>query len=314
MPAAAFSGIILANFPNQTSVELDAIDPTTGAVTATRTFNQGAASIAVNYLDASSVWRSDFNSNFTQVAATGPQGSDGGTSAGYVDMSGGFTAVTAGSTGYSTVLAKQAVGFAPGGDLWYEVSDSGATQFAYVNPAVGAASDQMYKGTTPYMTEATGSERAYVTPSGLPDGVMAAQTTVYLPGGTEVAQDIGGPGYQIARWNKITSSTPGTPIKGGGDDWMVAPVSRNSFLTEDNTKTMLWLNRIQHGVVQTTRILPVTNRTFTSAVVSPDGQLVAILLSDGTLWTVPVTGGQPQQLTGFNGSVTQFGGLMTWTR
>jgi hypothetical protein len=151
-----------------------------------------------------------------------------------------------------------------------------------------------------------------VTLAGVPDAVSAALTNMYLPGGTEVAQDVGGPGYQIAPWGKITSSTAATPIKGGGDDWMVAAVNSHQFITEDNAKTELWLNTIGHGVVQTTRILPVTNRAFVSAVVSPNGQTVAILGSDGTLWTVPVTGGQPQQVTGFHTSVTSFGGLVAW--
>lgn len=312
-PAAEFGGIILANIPaDGSSVTLDAIDPATGKVTATRTFTGGQATLAISIFDQGTVWRSDFNSTFTEAAATGPQASDGSQSAGYVDTSGTYTAVTASSTGYSSIADKQAIGFAPNGDLWYMVQGSDGTQFGHANPAAGPASDQSYRGTTPYQSDATGSERAYVTPAGIPDAVSAALTTTYLPGGTEVSQDINGPGYLIGPWGQISNSTPDTPIEGGGGDWMVAPVSSRQFLTEDSGKTQLWLNTIEHGVVQSTAILPATNRTINSAVVSPNGQTAAILGSDGTLWIVPISGGQPRQVMGFNASLTQFGGLVAW--
>jgi hypothetical protein len=313
-PAAArFGGIILANISLTGPVTLDAIDPATGDVTATRTFPSGQASLAVNALDYPPVWRSDFNSSFTEAAATGPQASDGSQSAGYVDTAGTYTARTAGSTGYSSIVDKLAIGFAPDGDLWYVVQGPDGANFGHVNPAIGPSSDQPYSGTTPYASDAYGTERAYVTSDGVPDAVTAAITKVYLPSGTEVTQDTGGPGYLIGPWGTISGSTPDTPVKGGGDEWIVAPVNAHQFLTENNSKTQLWLNTIEHGVVQTTPLLPMTNRIFNSAVVSPDGQTVAILGSDGTLWTVPISGGQPRQVTGFNATVTQFGGLMTWT-
>lgn len=262
-PASEFGGIILANIPaDGSAVTLDAIDPATGNVTATRTFTGGQATLAISIFDQGTVWRSDFNSGFTEAAATGPQASDGSQSAGYVDTSGTYTALTASSTGYSSIVDKLAVGFAPNGDLWYMDQGSNGTQFGHVNPTVGPSSDQAYSGTAPYQADATGSERAYMTPAGIPDAVSAALTTMWLPGGTEVTQDLHGPGYLIGPWGKISSSTPDTPITGGGDDWMVAPVNSRQFVTEDNSKTQLWLNTIEHGTVQTTPLLPVTNRAF----------------------------------------------------
>lgn len=318
-PAPKFGGIIVAHVPFDNTVTLEAVDPATGSITATRTFTGGQAQLTVDPMDQVNpgVWRSDFNSSFTEAAATGPQASDGSQSAGYVNLGGIYTALTAGSTGYSSVLDKIAIGFAPDGDLWYVIQGSGGTQFGHVNPAAGPSSDQPYNGTAPYASDASGSERAYMTPAGVPDAVSSAQTTLYLPGGTEVTKDPAGPGLQIGPWGQITSSTPDTPIQGGGDnwvvapDWMAAPVNSRQFLMEDPAKTVLWLNTIENGAVHTTALLPVTNRAFTSAVVSPDGQTVAILDSDGTLWTVPVTGGQPKQIATLN--MTMSTSLVAWT-
>lgn len=315
--SARFGGIIVAHVPFDNTVTLEAIDPATGNITATRTFTGGQAQLTVDPMDQVNpgVWRSDFNSSLTEAAATGPQASDGSQSAGYVDLGGTYTALTAAATGYSSVLDKFAIGFAPDGALWYMIQGSsgpGSTQFGHVNPVAGSSSDQPFNGTAPYASDATGSERAYMTPAGVPDSVGAALTTMWLPGGTEVTHDLNGPGYLIGPWAKISASAPDTPIQGGGDDWMVAPVNSRQFLTEDNGKTQLWLNSIENGAVLTTPLLPATNRSFNSAVVSPDGQTVAVLDSDGSLWTVPVTGGQPTQVT-TGISITDFTGLVAWT-
>ncbi len=64
------------------------------------------------------------------------------------------------------------------------------------------------------------------------------------------------------------------------------------------------------GAVWTTPLLQVTNRLFTSAVVSPNGQMVAVLDSDATPWTLPVTGRQPKQVTGLN--ITNYTEFMAW--
>ncbi len=322
-PAPKFGGIIVADVAFDNTVTLDAIDPATGNITATRTFTGGQAQLTADPMDQVNpgVWRSDFNSSFTEAAATGPQASDGSQSAGYVNLGGIYTALTASTTGYSSVLDKIAIGFAPDGDLWYLIQSSsgpGSTQFGHVNPAAGPSSDQPYNGTAPYASDATGSERAYMTPAGVPDSVGAALTTMWLPSGTEVTQDLNGPGYLIGPWAKISSSALDTPIQSGGGDWrlapawMVAPVNSRQFLMKDPASTELWLNTITNGAIMATPLLPVTNRSFNSAVVSPDGQTVAVLDSDGTLWTVPVTGGQPKQVaTGI--SITNFTGLIAWT-
>lgn len=54
------------------------------------------------------------------------------------------------------------------------------------------------------------------------------------------------------------------------------------------------------GAVWTTPLLLLTNRLLTGAVVSLHGLTVAVLDPDGTLWTPPVTGAQPKQVTGPN--------------
>ncbi len=313
----ALHGIVMASFPDPVEVQLLALDPATGAVVATRTFNPGsAASLAISMLDSGPVWRSTFNADLTEAAATGPQQSDGSSTAGYVDASGNYTPLTSTPTGYSSALAKTGVGFAPDGEFWYMVPSSAGqpSTFGTVNPGVGPSSDAVYNGPTPYATYASGAEEAYVTPSGLPLDVLGAQTMLYLPGGTEVAQGIGCPGYEIARWDQINYNMPCAPLDGPADagTFMVAAVSATSFITTDSGRTNLWLNVITNGSVHISAILPVTNQTVSSAVVSPDGQDIAFLTGGNALWVVPVTGGTPQQLTQFAGLGTQFGGLMTW--
>jgi hypothetical protein len=91
-------------------------------------------------------------------------------------------------------------------------------------------------------------------------------------------------------------------------------VGPRSFLTSDNDRGFLFLITIEHGYVRTKSILPANpDLSFTSVAVSPDRHTVALITNDGRLWTVPVTGGQPQQLTGFSVDTSGYGRLVQWT-
>lgn len=307
--SSGFTGIIVASFPTSNSVELDAVDPATGRTKATRTFAGGSATIAAWQIAPWFTWASDFNKSLTGLAATGP-GPNGTTSAGYVDTSGNYVPLTAAqSSGFNSPPDKQAIGFAKDGDLWYQVTNH-ATQFGHVNPAVGPSSDRL----GPYNEDSGNPQHEYMTLAG-PEAAGAG-TYGFLPGGLEVDQAVS-PGYQIAGWGRVTDSTPITPIKGDADNtdrWMVAAVGPRSFLTSDNDRGFLFLNTIEHGYVRTKSILPAnSDLSFTSVVVSPDRRAVALITNDGRLWIVPLTGGQPQQLTGFSVDTSGFGGLVEWT-
>ena len=137
--SAALHGIVLAIETGQDTVELEALNPATGASTATRTFAGGTATLAVDPSDPGYVWRQAFNQDLTEMAATGPQAADGSTSAGYVSDQGGYTALTASTSGgYGTPLQKTAIGFNPRtGDLWYQTPQGNGGpygHFGYVNP------------------------------------------------------------------------------------------------------------------------------------------------------------------------------------
>jgi hypothetical protein len=307
--SSGFTGIIVASFRTSNSVELDAVDPATGRTKATRTFDGGSATIAAWQIDPWFTWASDFNKSLTELAATG-SGPNGTTSAGYVDTSGNYVPLTAAqSSGFNSPPDKQAIGFAQDGDLWYQVTNH-ATQFGHVNPAVGPSSDRL----GPYSEDSGNPQHEYMTLAG-PEAASAGNYG-FLPGGLEVDQAVS-PGYQIAGWGRVTDSTPITPIKGDADNtdrWMVAAVGPRSFLTSDNDRGFLFLNTIEHGYVLTKSILPAnSDLSFTSVAVSPDRHAVALVTNDGRLWIVPLTGGQPQQLTGFSVDTSGFGGLVEWT-
>ena len=291
-------------------MELDAVDPTTGRTKAARTFDGGSATIAAWQIDPWYTWASDFNKPLTELAATG-SGPNGTTSAGYVDTSGNYVSLTAAqSSGFNSLPDKQAIGFAHDGDLWYQVTNH-ATQFGHVNPAMGPSSDRL----GPYTEDSGNPQHEYMTPAG-PEAAGAGNYDIFLPGGLEVNQAVS-PGYQIAEWGRVTDSTPITPIKGDADNtdlWMVAAVGPRSFLTSDNDRGFLFLNTIEHGYVLTKSILPAnSDLSFTSVAVSPDRHAVALITHDSRLWIVPLTGGQPRQLTGFSVDTSGFGGLVEWT-
>jgi hypothetical protein len=310
LPAPALPASSSPAFPPATQWSWTPVDPATGRTKATRTFNGGSATIAAWQTDPWFTWAPDFNKSLTELAATG-SGPDGTTSAGYVDTSGNYVPLTAAqSSGFNSLPDKQAIGFAQDGNLWYQVTNH-VTQFGRVNPAVGPSSDRLGQ----YSEDSGSAQHEYMTPGG-PEAVGAGNYDIFLPRGLEVDQAVS-PGYQIAGWGRVTDSTPITPIKGDADNtdlWMVAPVGPRSFLTSDNDRGFLFLNTIEHGYVRTKSILPTnSDLSFTSVAVSPDRHTVALITNDGRLWIVPLTGGQPQQLTDFNVDTSGYGGLVEWT-
>jgi hypothetical protein len=68
--------------------------PNTGAVSGSWTFDPGGNTSAVDPQAPGWIWRQKFNSDFTELAASGPQTADGSTTAGYVNANGSYTALT----------------------------------------------------------------------------------------------------------------------------------------------------------------------------------------------------------------------------
>jgi hypothetical protein len=78
---------------------VEALDPTTGTMSQRRTFMGGNASLAFDNSDPGFVWRQAFNSDLTEMAASGPQEADGSSNAGVVTYQGGYRQLTASTSG-----------------------------------------------------------------------------------------------------------------------------------------------------------------------------------------------------------------------
>ena len=322
---ASLHGIILAVEPSSNTLQLEALSPATGAVTATRTFAGGSATLAFDPQDPGFVWRQAFNQNLTEMAATGPQAADGSTSAGFVDDHGAYTALTASTSGgYGTPLQKTAISFNPGtGDLWYQTpqgNGSSGGQFGYVNPATRA--DTLVKNSSGFQNGMIGgyNDRVYFGANGYgPVDIAAVPSSAYLSGGIEVDRDPVNNAYQIARDGKVTTMTPDTRMSPSNIDvpWMKLPIDATRFLASDTGNQQLYVGTVSRGVVHVRALLPASSRTVGEAVVNPAHTMVAFVSSTGSenqLYVTSLTAGasQPVLLGSFDASLGSAYGLIAW--
>jgi hypothetical protein len=323
-------GIVLATMTGQNTVQLQALSPATGAVTQTRTFTGGSASLALNTSDPGFVWQQAFDRNFTKVAATGPQAADGSQSVGVVNDKGVYTPLTASTSGgYGTTLQKNAIGFNPGtGDLWYQTpqgngSDGG--QFGYVNLRTGR--DTLIKNSSGFQNGVVGGEndRVYFAPDGhgvyAPIDILAHTDQVYLPSGSEVQRDAVDNGYKVSWQDNANDMTPDTQITGmpwSGVPWMSIPVDSHRFLGTEVNGNQLYVGILGKSVVNLRPLLPDSNRSVGEIVVSPDHTQVAFVSTDAggqnELFVASLSAikGQPRQLSAFNGNLGEAYGLLAW--
>ncbi len=326
-PAAAggsMHGIVLAIETGQNTIELEALDPATGAITATRTFAGGSATLAVDPSDPGYVWRQAFNQDLTELAATGPQAADGSTSAGYVSDQGGYTALTASTSGgYGTPLQKTAIGFNPRtGYLWYQTPQGNGApygHFGYVNPV--SRVDTLLRHSRGFQNGAVGglNDRVYFGANGYgPIDIADDPYAVYLTSGIEVAIDQVNNGYQIGRDGKVHQSTRDTRFtpRGLTVPWMKLPVDASQFLAT-NQSNQLYLGTLGQHVVRLRALLPASSRTVGDAVVNPAHTMIAFVSSAGAqsqLYVLSLTapGSQPQLLGSFNGDLGAGYGLIDW--
>jgi hypothetical protein len=307
-------GIVVAVETALNTVQLEALDPATGAVTETRTFTGGPASLAFDPSDPGFVWRESFSKTFAAMASSGPQEADGSVSAGTVNDQGVYTPLTASTSGgYGTTLQKHAIGFNPAtGDLWYQTPQGNGSPsglFGYVSLATGK--DQVPKQ-QPFQNGFVGgyNDRVYFAENGYgPVDIGAVTGTVFLPGGPEVSRDPVNNGFQIGRYGQNSDNIPDTRISPNTDvPWMLIPVDSRSFLATDTSHTQLFLCSLGQGVVHVHALLPASNRQVADVVVDPTGSLVAFVATDA--------GGQQQlyvsALSALNSvprQLTQFAGI-----
>ncbi|HEY6275421.1 MAG TPA: hypothetical protein VIX86_03745 [Streptosporangiaceae bacterium] len=327
-PAAAAStslhGIILATQPSSNTIELEALNPATGAVTATRTFAGGSATLAYDPQDPGYVWRQAFNRGLTEMAATGPQASDGSTSAGFVNDQGIYTPLTASTSGgYGTPLQKAAIGFNPmTGDLWYQTpqgNGSSGGQFGFVNPATHV--DTLVKNSSGFQNGVIGgyNDRVYFGADGYgPVDIGAVPYSVFL-GGMQVERDPVNNAYQIARDGKVSVMTPDTRLSPSSVDvpWMKLPIDATQFLAADTSNQQLYVGTLGHKVVDLQPLLPVSSRTVGDAVVNPAHTVVAFVATAGSqtqLYEASLSAhmGQPRLLASFNANLGGAYGLIDW--
>jgi hypothetical protein len=315
----------LAAETSSNTLQLEALNPTTGAVTATRTFVGGSATLAFDPQDPGFVWRQAFNQNLTEMAATGPQATDGSTSVGFVNEQGTYTPLTASTSGgYGTPLQKTAIGFNPKtGDLWYQTpqgNGSSGGQFGYVNPATRA--DTLLKNSTGFQNGVIGgyNDRAYFGSNGWgPVDIASVPSTVFLANGIEVDRDPVNNAYQVARDGKVTGMTPDTRLSPSSIDvpWMRFPIDTTQFLASDGNNQQLYVGTVGHGAVRLRALLPNSSRTVGEAVINPSHTMVAFISSVGsenqlyeTSLSAPMS--QPRLLAGFNGNLGSAYGLIDW--
>ena len=310
---AGLHGIVLAVETALNTVELQVFDPTTGALTVTRTFAGGPASLAFDSRDPGFVWRESFNQTFTAMAASGPQAADGSVSAGTVNDQGVYAPLTASTSGgYGTPLQKKAIGFNPStDDLWYQTpqgNGSPSGQFGFVS--LTSRKDQFAKQQT-FQNGFMGgyNDRVYFAQNGYgPIDVSAITGSVFLPGGPEVSLDAVNGGFQIGRYGENTDLITDTPASpGSGVAWMLIPVDSRRFLATDTDHTQLYLCSLGGGVVHVRALLPTSNRRVEDVAVDPTGSLVAFVSTDAGgqqqlyVSSLSALTSQPRQLTQFDG-------------
>jgi hypothetical protein len=329
---AALHGIVLATPASDSTIELQAVNPSTGAVTATRSFTEPDTNQAVNNSNAGILERPSFNQNFTEMAVTGPSDANGGTAAGVVDAHGNYHALTTGSSGgYGVVYQHDALGFDPAGNFWFIASPAGGNGnavYGYVDPSGKQHLTTNHDWTPNGMPDQLSSE-VYFVPDGRgsyqPLPTLSAPEDVFLPGGPEVQRDPVNFAYQVGPdLTLAVNSADNYQVvpKSAGMPWMNLPVSSTSFLCHSGDNTQIYLGVLSGHTVHLHPLLPTSNWTVGDVVVNPSGTQVAFMSTDPAgnthLFTVSLSGNQaaPHELTEFNGSLSttplQSTSLVAW--
>jgi hypothetical protein len=312
-----------------------ALDPQTGSSTQIRDFvgggsNSGAQlTFDVNNVLPGFTFRADFNPEFTEMAATGPTQADGSSAAGFVDMHGGFHALTPSAQGsFGTVTTKSAIGFDPSGNLWFVQSnadDGSNAKYGYVDPVTQA--EHLVSKPSPIY----GSAGVFFVDAGhgkyqpVDDG--ATPEEAFLPNGVGVLRDPNG----LASGDHVYQVGPFLTLSVNGEDnfrgvprgvvpWMEMPVDSHRFL--GFTDHQIWLGTLGNGVVYQRPLLADSNwivgDKYGGMTISPDHKQVAFVATDPGgnmhLFVAPLSGykSQPRMLPGADRYLGNESLLVAW--
>jgi len=286
--------------------QLSAYDPTTGKLTATRSF-PAASELPINGNFTGYLLRPHWNADFSAMIAQGPVGPDGSASAGVTDPSGSYKPLTAAApSGYASPAVKVPLAFNPlTGRLWYVngVDAAGNTPLGSVDPQVGPTSDHPeatanHSAGFYYAAVNGASNVAFFAPDGFgPADANVFGSSMFLPSGTEL-------GYVAADGRlEVQVGKEGT-LNGTGAYLQVAssqpvgvprlPVSKNSFVAfADTGPTQLYLCTIGASQVTAVPMLPTSTRVIQDVGLDPSGTQLAFVSTAGdvtSLYTVSLTG------------------------
>jgi len=303
--AGSLHGIILG-IDGDTSVKLEALDPGTGQVTAVREFPTAqAAEEPLNPRNSGAEARQAFNSDFTELSATGPQQSDGSQAAGYLDTTGQFHALTANPSGFTNPVTNTALAFNPvTGRLWYQSSDGNKTWYESVNPNAGADSAR-------HETLKQAANVDYENPTYFAqDGFGPVQTlgggVLYMPGGPELDywSDASGAWLVEGGYGQYNlNNSPLSIYPAGITPTLLLPVSKASFIiigTGNDYSATLYICTLSGHNVRCHPLVPVTNNHFGDVVLNPAHKVLAFTATVGqeeSLFTVKLGTDGPYQPT-----------------
>ena len=322
--ASSLHGIILG-IDGDTRVKLEALDLGTGQVKAVREFPTAqAAGEPLNLRSKGAEARQAFNSDFTELSATGPQQSDGSQAAGYLDTTGQFHALTASPSGFTNPVTNTALAFNPvTGRLWYQSSDGNKTWFESVDPNAGAASAQ--HETLKQAANVDYENPTYFAQNGWGPVQTLEGGVLYMPNGPELDYWSDASGAWLVEGGYGQYNLNNSPLSIHPADitpTLLLPVSKASFIiigTENDYSATLYICKLFGHNVRCHQLVPVTDNQFGDVVLNPAHTMLAFTATVGqeeSLFTVKLGTDGPYRptkvLTFDSGQLTGGYWLLDW--
>ena len=287
-------------------MKLEALDLGTGQVTAVREFPTAqAAGEPLNLRSKGAEARQAFNSDFTELSATGPQQSDGSQAAGYLDTTGQFHALTASPSGFTNPVTNTALAFNPvTGRLWYQSSDGNKTWFESVDPNAGAASAQ--HETLKQAANVDYENPTYFAQNGWGPVQTLEGGVLYMPNGPELDYWSDASGAWLVEGGYGQYNLNNSPLSIHPADitpTLLLPVSKASFIiigTENDYSATLYICKLFGHNVRCHQLVPVTDNQFGDVVLNPAHTMLAFTATVGqeeSLFTVKLGTDGPYQPT-----------------
>ena len=303
--AGGLHGIVLG-IDGDASVKLEALDPGTGQVTAVREFPTGqAAEEPLNLSSRGAEARQAFNSDFTELSATGPQQSDGSQAAGYLDTTGQFHALTASPSGFTNPVTNTALAFNPvTGRLWYQSSDGNTTWYESADPSTGASSAR--HETLKQAANVDYENPTYFAQNGWGPVPTLDGGVLYMPSGRELDYWTDASGAWLVEGRYGQYNLNNSPLNIHPADitpTLLLPVSKSSFIiigTGNDYSATLYTCTLAGHNVECHPLVPVTNNKFGDVILNPTHTELAFTATVGqeeSLFTVKLGADGPYQPT-----------------